>query len=369
MQIQTVLWVLLALIVALGFALFQYKNSRIENRLKILLASLRFLLFFGGLLLLINPEFVRNSYTTEKSNLVLLVDGSSSMLHSKDGLSVEKVLDELTTDEQITNKFDLHRYQFDKEVRLMDTLSFGGKITNIRKGLETIKQTFANSKNRIVLISDGNQTFGQDYGFFNIGPQSRLDAVIIGDTTKFQDLGIGLLNSNRYGFLNNQFPVEAQLFYSGNSNVSTTARIALNGQVIHRETIDFSATKRTHTLQKNIKARSTGIKTIQIELTPLQNERNKDNNIKEATIEIIDEKTIVGIVSSIRHPDIGALKKSIESNEQREVILLEPEALSEQLENIDAFILYQPNVTFEPLFEYLQNSGNGSFIITGTQTD
>ena len=70
MQIQTVLWVLLALIVALGFALFQYKNSRIENRLKILLASLRFLLFFGGLLLLINPEFVRNSYTTEKSNLV-----------------------------------------------------------------------------------------------------------------------------------------------------------------------------------------------------------------------------------------------------------------------------------------------------------
>ena len=44
---------------------------------------------------------------------------------------------------------------------------------------------------------------------------------------------------------------------------------------------------------------------------------------KNFAVEVIDQKTNVAIVSDIIHPDMGALKKAIESNEQRTASILD----------------------------------------------
>ena len=202
-----------------------------------------------------------------------------------------------------------------------------------------------------------------------MGNQVQLNTIVVGDTTSYQDVGVGLVNLNKYAFLDNQFPLEAQLVYSGESTVGTTVRIMMDGRVVHRGSLQFSKSERSHDINILLKARSTGIKTIEVTLSALENERNVLNNAKRTTIEVIDEKTVVGIVSSFKHPDIGALKKAIESNEQRQVVIMSPNTPVERLEAIDVFVLYQPNASFRSIYDFIKQRGGGVFTITGPETD
>src|SRR5690606_36964092 len=90
------------------------------------------------------------------------------------------------------------------------------------------------------------------------------------------------------------------------------------------ETISFSKENNSKILNFYLPANQVGVQSYTAVLEPLENEKNKVNNQKEFAVEVIDQKTNVAIVSDILHPDLGALKKSIEANEQRQVNILSP---------------------------------------------
>lgn len=369
MQTQTIVLMLIAFFVALGIAVFHYREYTGGTTKKILLVALRFVMLFSGFLLLINPEFTKNSYRLEKSNLVLLVDGSSSISNLGQSGEVMDLVNQFSQDEGLQEKFSIRPYSFSKEVKPLDSLDFTGKRTDISNGLATLKETFASGNNAVILVSDGNQTYGKDYEYLDLGNQVQLNTIVVGDTTSYQDVGVDLVNLNKYAFLDNQFPLEAQLVYSGESTVGTTVKIMMDGRVVHREPLQFSKNERSHDINILLKAQSTGIKTIEVALSALENEKNVLNNVKRTTIEVIDEKTVVGIVSSVKHPDIGALKRAIESNEQRQVVIMTPNTPVERLEAIDVFVLYQPNASFGSIYDFIKQRGGGVFTITGPETD
>ena len=369
MEIHTVLLILAAFIFALGVAVFQYYRTKTSVKLRIVLTTLRFTALFAALVLLINPEFSKFTYQTEKANLILLVDESASIRYTGQENNVKNILEAFATQQELNSKFAIHSYSFSKNVEPLDSLGFTGSYTDIYQGLRNIKETFANTSNAVVLITDGNHTYGQDYEFFTVNDRSLLHAVVVGDTTRYQDVAVGIINSNRYAFLNNQFPVEIQALYTGNTNERVRARVLLEGNLVHQETINFSSIEQSHTIATTIKASSTGVKTLKVVLDELNGEQNIQNNTKEFSIEVIDERTVVGFVSAFNHPDFGALKKAIESNEQRQVTFLTPQATRAELEKVDVFVLYQPNSEFENIYNFLDQRGGGSFTICGSQTD
>ncbi|WP_313791367.1 hypothetical protein [Lacinutrix neustonica] len=122
-------------------------------------------------------------------------------------------------------------------------------------------------------------------------------------------------------------------------------------------------------LNFTLPANSVGVKTYRATIYPVVSEKNKSNNSRNFAVEVIDEKTNVAIVSSVLHPDLGALKKSIESNEQRQVVLLKPQEAIKDLDDFQLVILYQPNQTFKILFEALELQNKNQFIIAGPKTD
>ena len=80
MPITTLLLLILALIVALSFTVFQYflfEKPRVK--ITIVLAFLRFLSVFSILILIINPKIKNQSTENEKPILNVLVDNSSSL--------------------------------------------------------------------------------------------------------------------------------------------------------------------------------------------------------------------------------------------------------------------------------------------------
>jgi hypothetical protein len=370
MQTTTLLLLITVALVALALALFQYYfKAKRKGRLPVILTFLRFLALFGLFVLLINPKFSKNEYSIEKTNLVVLADNSSSMSRTDDGQAT-RVLGLLNDNEQLSNRFNVKSYRFGKELQeLNDSLSFKDGNTDIAKALSSIEEIYNGTSTAVVLLTDGNQTIGTDYGFQASSLNFPIYPIVIGDTTRYEDLRIDQINVNKYAFLKNKYPIEVYFTYEGVGSVSSVLSIIVDGKTKYRETLKFSSTNRTKVLNTLLDASAVGVKSVSVRLQPLEKERNTVNNQKQVAIEVIDEKTNVAIISGLVHPDIGALTKAIESNEQRTVTLKKPTTPISDLEDVDVFILYQPNEKFKPVFDYIRQKKASSFSIGGNRTD
>ena len=100
----------------------------------------------------------------------------------------------------------------------------------------------------------------------------------------------------------------------------------------------------------------------------LQDEKNTINNSKNFSVEVIDKQSQVLILSSIYHPDLGALKKSIERDQQRKVTINLIDS-NFQIKYYQLVILYQPNQQFKSVVDAIQKDKINYFLISGAQTD
>ena len=370
MQLQTVFLILFAAILAFGLVIFQYYyKSKSKGFLYIGLSFLRFIALFCVFLLLINPKISKEQYSLEKANLIILADNSSSIGQANGVnqlINAKKLINENTN---IAEKFNVSEYIFGTELNSLDSLSFTEKATNIGRALSSLNEIFAGSTTAILILTDGNQTLGEDYEFFAGRQKFPIYPLVVGDTTSYQDIRIDQVNTNKYAFLNNKYPIEIFVSYQGKNTASTVLTISEAGQNLYRKQIALSEIENSQIISTVLDATGVGIKNIKISLSPLENERNITNNSRQIGIEVIDEKTNIALVSSILHPDLGALKKAIESNEQRSVSIIKPSLSPNELEQFDLFILYQPDTYFEKVYSYIKSKGANIFTITGPKTD
>tara|TARA_R110002033_G_scaffold1117_19_gene10661 strand:+ start:17759 stop:19786 length:2028 start_codon:yes stop_codon:yes gene_type:complete len=368
MESKTILYIILAAIVALGIVVFQYiYKQKAKSKIYLLLAFLRFVGIFGLLLLLINPQFAQKTYTLEKPNLVILADNSTSV--TEKGEELKEIISKIKASKEISNRFKIADYKFGSDLNILDSLSFQAKNTNIYKSLSSLKDVYAREQMVALVLSDGNQTIGEDYSNFKTDRNNTIYSIVLGDTTKYKDISVGPIQTNKYAFLKNKFPLETYVSYQGNTPVSVSVSLKMNGKIVHKENLKLNADVNFKTIAIQIDANSVGIKNLEVEVSQLVEERNVKNNRRASSIEVIDEKTKIALISDILHPDLGALKKAIESNEQREVSILKSSASNSVLEDVDLFIFYQPTAKFKQSFDFAKSKNANTFIITGSQTD
>lgn len=367
---QTILLIVVAALVSLGLVIFMYGyKTKYTGQLRWLFGALRFSVIFSLLLLLINPKFRTNTFTIEKPKLVVLVDNSSSMEELKQAEKVKKAVRAIKDNSDLNNKYDLNFYSFGSDLVETDSLSFSEKRTNIHKALDKTESLFKNETAPTILITDGNQTLGQDYEFSSAAFSNTIYPMIAGDSTQYVDLKLEQLNTNRYSFLKNQFPVEAILVYSGQGSVQTQFVINQGGSRVFSQNLSFSETQNTQNITTTLPASGVGLQRYYAQLVPLEEEKNTVNNGKAFAVEVIDQATNVLIVSSMLHPDLGALKKAIETNEQRTVTFMKPSEAAPVLNDYQLVILYQPIRSFTTVFTELNKLKKNTLTIGGTNTD
>ena len=364
----TILYIIASGILALFVALFQYIHKMKRNLINWSLATLRFVTVFSLLLLIINPKFDKNVIKVVKPILAVAVDNSQSIKYlNKDSLS--KLATELILGNSgLSEKYDIKTYSFGKQLNQNKFLNFNEKQTNITKAIQDIESIHESQIAPIVLISDGNQTIGTNYGYASKAFKQAVFPLILGDSIFNTDLKILQINVNKYAYLNNKFPVEIFCSYLGNKTISTELTISSGNQTIHKELLEFSPEVNSRIITPLIKTTKVGQQAYQVSLKPIQNEKNKVNNLKYISLETIDEFSKVALISTISHPDIGALKTSIESNKQRLVDILKPEEFIATNESYGLVILYQPNTEFNNVFERTKKMNNNVFIIGGSNT-
>ena len=370
MQTETIIYIIIAGITALLLALFQYiYKSKIKSNLKYLLTALRMVSIFGILLLLINPKFESSTYYDEKPTLVIAIDDSESISYLKQDDKANQILSQLKDNTELNERFNLQTYSFGKSVKDLDSLNYNERHSNISQALKQLGEVYDNQIAPIVLLTDGNQTYGSDYSFMAKSVKQPIYPIILGDSTIYSDLSIKQLNVNRYVSLKNKFPVEIITNYSGSEAVTTELKIMSGNTVVYRKPIQFDASNNSQIVSTTLSANSVGVKTYRVELVPLTNEKNIVNNSKNFGVEVIDQKTNIALVAERLHPDLGALKKSIESNEQRSVSILKPKDYLSKINDFQLVILYQPNNNFTNVLKEIYEQKLNTFLISGTSTN
>ncbi len=370
MTAETILYIIIGALVALALVLFMYGyKTKYTGKLRWLFGALRFVTLFSLFLLLVNPKFKTSTYTVEKPQLAILVDNSSSITELGQNQNVSSVTDAIAENNDLNAKFDISLFRFGSDFNVLDSLNFSEKRTHIDKAFAASEELFKNVTAPTLLITDGNQTLGRDYEFSSRTYSNVIYPLIAGDSIQYADLKIEQLNTNRYSFLKNQFPVEAILVYSGAGTVNSQFIISQGGNRVFSKNISFSENNNTQTVSVNLPASKVGLLRYSAQLVPLSEEKNKVNNQKSFAVEVIDQATNVLVISAMVHPDLGALKKSIETNEQRTVTFKKPSEAVSILNDYQLVILYQPNRSFAGVYSEIDKLKKNTFTITGIQTD
>lgn len=364
-----ILYLILALVVSATTAFFYYKNTKVQKTTKYLLIALRAFVIFLLLVLVINPTIKYSNYVTQKPELNILVDNSSSLHFLSDSSIIKSEISKFLQDQRLHNKFDTHLYSFSNELDNNSNYTFTEKNTNIANALKTLDQ-IATTNATTILISDGNQTIGNDYTFQKLKSTTTIYPVVVGDTTLYEDVAIHQVNVNNYAFIENEFPVEFFINYAGNNQADVLCTITDENTTVFKEQISLSNQNNTQKRTIYLQPKTSGIHKYKISVSSLPNEKNTINNQQYFSVEVLDERTNVALFTSFLHPDIGALKTAIESNQERHVDIF----TSNQLDNIDfnayqLIILYQPTAIFKNIFKEISTYDKNIFVITGRRTD
>lgn len=365
---QTALLLIAAAIISLLVAGFQYIfKAKRKSKKTFLFAFLRFLSVFTLLLLIINPKFTITKTSIEKPDLVILADQSASIKHLNQQKALNNTLQQVSENKNLQERFNISVYGFNNEI--IDSIQdSNGQQTQIYNSLKNIQKVHRKPNSAIVMLSDGNQTYGSDYSYYKSANNQPIYAVPFGDTTQVEDFSISRVNANKYAYLNNKFPVELLVSYSGNGTRNSQLQVYQDKQLVHKEPLDFSKQKKSSFVNFNIKASTPGSNVYKAQIVPFKGEKNTDNNSQSFVVETIDQKTNVLLVSDIIHPDIAALKRTIESNERRKLTVKKASQVTD-LNDYQLLIVYQPKATFKKVYELAAQKEIPLFTITGKQTD
>ena len=368
MTTSTILLLILSVIFAAGLSFYQYLY-KVKNQSKLywFLAFLRFISLFSIFLLLINPIISRKITEIKKTPLPIVVDNSKSISELKATKEAAELYLKIIENKAITEKYDVQLFSFDDEFKSLEQLDFKGNQSHIDGVANNLKQLYRSTKYPVVLFTDGNQTMGNDY-VFSFQENTSVFPVVLGDTTTVFDLKINQINVNKYAFLKNKFPVEVFLQYNGNQTISTTFAIQNGSQTVYKQAVTFSKDKKAQSISVLLNADKVGIAKYKAIISSNVKEKNTVNNDKNFAVEVIDQRSEIALISAINHPDLGALKRSIETNQQRKVSIVKPNEIK-SLQGYNVLILYQPNASFQSVFEQNKAAQINTFIITGTATD
>jgi hypothetical protein len=318
---------------------------------------------------MVNPKFDKEVIKIIKPKLVLAVDNSQSIKYlNKDSLT-KFLIQTILGSSKITEKFDTITYTFGEQLNQSSVVNFKDEKTNINQALQDIQVIYEPQISPIVLISDGNQTTGRNYVNSSKTFNQAIFPLVLGDTISETDLKIQNINNNKYTYLENKFPVEIICSYVGNEPIFSDLIISSQDNIVFKKQLNFSTRYNSKIITPLIKSSKVGRQSYKVYLKPVQNEKNILNNLKNFSIETIDEYSKIALVSAMSHPDLGALKTSIETNKQRSVDILSPDEYILSKNTYGVIILYQPNIKFKRVFELIKQMNNNTLIVAGISTD
>lgn len=284
--------------------------------------SSRFVLVTILAFLLLSP-FIKTIFNKiEKPIIIIVQDNSSSILLNKDSsfykTSYQTNLDELV--DNLSQNFEVKKYTFGENLNENKSIDFSEKITNLSNVFSEIESKFYNQNiGAVILASDGIYNQGTNPLYLSNLPPYAVYTITLGDTSVQRDLILKEVNHNKITFLKNQFPLEIFAIVNKSKGLKTQLKITHDNSIIFSKDYTVSSSSFSITETILLEAKNIGTQHYKIEFTTIENEVSTTNNRKDIYIDVLDGRQNILILANSPHPDIKALKNSIESNENYKV--------------------------------------------------
>jgi G:T/U-mismatch repair DNA glycosylase len=326
------------------------------------------------LLLLLGILLETISYQEEKPILLTLIDSSASMKNYKDSTSISKDIENLTAsiNSKFSDKYALNTLTIGEKFGKRKGKLFTENQSNLQLGFEDIASQYYNRNiGAVVFISDGNYNQGVNpiYAAKNI-PLAPIFTIGVGDTLPKKDQAIQNVSSNDFAFLHAKFPVEIDLEAVKLQNQSSTVSILHQGKVIASKKINYTGKANDYKhITFELEANKIGFQQYTIQLSALNNEYTYKNNVTSFYIEIIDNRNKVLFIAGAPHPDVTALKTTLEKDENMQVQIANSTQWKEEYASADLVIWHEPGVDFSSnTFEKLKTLKKPIFFFIGPNT-
>lgn len=359
--------------IVVAFLLYRgTRNFRLSTRR--ILFAIRALLISIMAFLLMAPLVKTIEERLEKPLIILALDNSSSILCSKSSnfdpksylQQIKKLQDELSAD------YDLKTLEFDSEVRQAKDLKFNGRQTDISALFSFINDQYANRNvGAIILASDGIINKGANPQFETTNFKTPIYSIALGDTVSKRDLLISNVNYNEIAFLDNEFEIEitVEAFQSAGSKAQLNVSSASGN--IFSKSIAINSNDFRQNIKVLIPAPKLGMQQVNFQLSNLSNELSLVNNRKSIFVEVINSKKKILIIANSPHPDISAIKQSIDNikNYNLKLVFAQEFKVSDA-RDADLVILHQlPSTSNRAESILAQLKDKAKWFILGSQSD
>lgn len=334
------------------------------------MALFRFLLVAILAFLLLSP-FIKTLFNkVEKPVIIIAQDNSSSILLNKDSAFYKtEYLQQLKIlENSLEEKYEVKSYTFGDDVTEGNEVDYSKKITDISNVFDELNNKFYNRNvGALILATDGIFNQGAN-PIFNAEIEFPIYTIALGDTAVQRDLILKEVIHNKITFLGNQFPIEIEAAANQCENKTTQLTVTHNGKQLFTKQYDIKAERFLINETILLKAEEVGVQHYRVALSKIEGEISYENNAQDIYIEVLDGRQNILLLANAPHPDVKALKLSIENNENYKVTTQLINEFDGKLEPYSLAIIHQLPANTTPAFNKLIESKISILYVLGSQT-
>lgn len=375
-------YLLLCILLGLAYAVGLYFRDKTFSEqspwLRKALGLLRFLSATFLAILLLQPLLKSLLTDTKKPVVVLAQDQSESVGTSLKGDALETYKSGWQSlKDQLSQKYEVKEYTFGSEVREGINFEMTDKISNLSKIVSEASDLYGNQNlGALVMATDGIYNEGSNPLYAGAKLNAPVFSIALGDTIQKKDLVLKRVFHNKIAYLGDKFSVQMDIAArncAGSSTTLTVAKVEGN-EVRNLQQIPLPIDKNDFFITREIilDASQGGVQRYRLTLTSVQGEASPVNNSKDFFVDVLDARQKLLILANAPHPDISALKQTLERNKNYLVTVAYIKDLKVNVADFDFVVLHNlPSSTNDAsaVLNVLNARKISRMFIVGTQTN
>lgn len=316
-------WTIGCIILAISYGLLLYqKTANISKTWKNILFAIRTVAVFILSFLLLAPLVKSVSRHLQKPLVLVLQDNSSSIKQfPSTNFNPSAFIARLKQlKKTLGNGYDVQEFNFSKNIFNGFSDSLNGKQTDIAGAFESLNNRFGNQNiGAVILASDGLYNRGSSP--LNVASflKTNIYTVALGDTIPKTDVLIDHIDYNKTAFLGNDFITEVFVEARQARGKNLQLNVSEDGKRVFAQQINILVDVFKKTVSVKLNASKKGLHKYQFSLSSITNEISTINNTETIYVDVIDNRKKILILYDAPHPDIAAIRESLESNQNYEV--------------------------------------------------
>jgi hypothetical protein len=368
------------LIISLGLSILYpyllYKNeSKLKKQTRNGLAIIRGIVVFIMSFFLLSPLLNNRGLSYEKPIILFAQDNSKSVVLNANKSFYEKEYLEQREAliNELSSKYDVKTFSIAEELKPGNEINFKGNKSNLSLIFDEAINTYKNRNlAAIVLASDGISNTGRELSDYVQLMKNPVYTVLMGDSIPQRDIRIQNIVHNEIVYKKNDFIVDIRIKAYDLANQLANISIVREGKTIYNTKEKISSKNESISIKAKLNADVGGYQKYTVKIDPIGQEKNISNNTSNFYIEVIENKQKIALIAAAAHPDLAAIKQSIEKNENYQVeLILADQVNTNKLKDFQLLILHQLPTAFasgNDIFKYIQNNNTPVWMIVGNQT-